>query len=336
MVSASRSCSRRHVVPRPRGDAADFVAAVGTAIDEGRYDVVFGGGDDWAAALATYADRFPATVAHPPADVVLASLDKVGLTRRAAAVGLRSPRTAVASPTVLDAWDGPVVVKCRTHWRPGQLHELRIEARRYADMASARARVDLLRAAGFEPVLQEPIDGVMESLIGLFHDGRLLGRVHQVSTALWPTPSGVTCRAVTVAVDEDLARRATALLAGLDWSGLVQLQFLRDSAGVPHLIDLNGRFFGSMALSVAAGPNLPDAWGRRVLGQVLPELPDGRPGVRFGWAAGDLRRARVERRGGLTNDVGSVLRWLPGAASSVWDPRDPGPTLTLVRERLRR
>ncbi|MGY2065858.1 hypothetical protein [Blastococcus sp. SYSU DS0619] len=113
----------------------------------------------------------------------------------------------------------------------------------------------------------------------------------------------------------------------------MQLQFLRDRAGTRHLIDLNGRFFGSMALAVAAGPNLPDAWGRRVLGEPATSLSDGATGVRFAWAAGDLRRAAVERRGGLVRDLGGVLRWLPGSTGSVWDVRDPGPALTLLRER---
>ncbi|WP_324275050.1 ATP-grasp domain-containing protein [Blastococcus brunescens] len=297
--------------------------------------MVFGGGDDWMAALATYADAIPAAVAHPDADVVMAALDKVELARRAPAAGLTAPRTEPATAAALASWAGPVVVKSRAHWHRGLRHELRIEARRYADVATAMPRVQRLTKAGLRPVLQEPVDGTLEALVGLVHDGRLLGRLRQRSLALWPTPSGVTCRAETLAVDEDLARGAVALLADLRWSGLVQLQFLRDRRGVPHLIDLNGRFFGSMALTVAAGANLPDAWGRQALGEDLPDLPDGRPGVRFLWAAGDLRRARIERRGGVLADAGSLLRWLPGAVTSVWDPRDPRPTATLVRERLR-
>ncbi|WP_324277209.1 ATP-grasp domain-containing protein [Blastococcus brunescens] len=297
MVSASRGCSRRHAVPRPRGDAACFVDAVRRAVAEGGYDIVFGGGDDWMAALATYRDGIPVAVAHPPADVVHAALDKVGLAHRATAAGIRAPRTQLATPAALTAWRGPVVVKCRAHWRPNQGHELRIEARRYPDVSNSVDRVRLLTDAGFEPVLQEPIDGTLEALIGIVHDGRLLGRVHQQALALWPTPSGVTCRARTIPVDDNLAARATRLLADLGWSGLVQLQFLRNSDDVPYLIDLNGRFFGSMALANAAGPNLADAWGRQVLGEPMPALGDARPSVRFLWTAGDLRRACVERRG---------------------------------------
>ena len=336
MVTASRAATHRHVVPRPRGTCGDFVTAVQSAVKAGGYDVVLGGGDDWMAALATYAPVIPSVVAHPSADVVAAALDKLGLARRAARAGLRAPRTEAADGAALRSWTGPVVVKTRAHWHPGQRHELRIEARRYPDPAAALPRLRVLADAGFEAVLQQPVDGTLESLVGVVADGRLHGLVHQRSPGLWPTPSGVTSRAHTVPPDRALAAGAERLLEDLGWSGLVQLQFLRDRTGTPFLIDLNGRFFGSMALALAAGANLPDAWARQALGEPLPHLTEGRPGVRFLWTAGDVRRALVERRGGLLADLASVVRLLPGAVTSVWDRRDPGPTTTLVLERLSR
>ncbi|MGY1834769.1 ATP-grasp domain-containing protein [Blastococcus sp. SYSU DS0510] len=336
MVSASRSCRRSHPVPRPRGHLDDFVRAVRDAVAGGGYDVVFGSGDDWMAALAVCAEAIPAVVVHPPADVALAALDKAGLAQRAADAGVPVPRTEVATAEALATWSGPVVVKCRAHWQPGLRQELRIEARRYPDAGRARSRVALLEGAGFEALLQEPVDGEMEALVGLLHEGRLHGRVQQRALRLWPTPSGVTSRAVTVPVDEALAAATTRLLTDLGWSGLVQLQFLRDDQGTLRLVDLNGRFFGSLALSTAAGPNLPDAWARQALGLPLPELPDGSTGVRYLWTAGDLRRAAAERRGGAVTDALSVLRWFPGAVESVWDRRDAGPALALATRRLRR
>lgn len=100
---------------------------------------------------------------------------------------------------------------------------------------------------------------------------------------------------------------------------------------------MNGRFLGSMALAIAAGSNLADAWGRQVIGAPLPQLQDGRPGVRYLWAAGDVRRAHRERRGGLVVDLGSTLvAALSKNASSIWDVRDVGPALHLARSILRR
>lgn len=336
LVMASRWCAQRHVVPRPRGNAEGFITGVRRAVADGGYDVVFGAADDWMAALSTYRKELDARVAHPPQHVVFSALDKVRLADRAAGAGLAAPQTEVATDDALTAWEGPVMVKCRAHWSPGQQHTYRIEARRFANVDAAAERVRYLRDAGFEPVLQRPIDGQLGALIGLMHHGQLVGRVQQRTSRLWPTPSGVSARAETVAVDEDLAKRAAVLLDDLGWTGLVELQFLIDSGGVPHLIDLNGRFYGSMALANAAGPNLPDAWGRQVLEMEVPALADAPAGVRFSWLVGDLRRAHVERRGGLVRDIASTLWWARSAHKSVWDIRDLGPTWNLVRGRVSR
>lgn len=64
MVGASRTCEATHVVPRPRGDMGAFVDGVREAVQHGAYQVVFGGGDDWMAALSAYRDQIPAVVAH--------------------------------------------------------------------------------------------------------------------------------------------------------------------------------------------------------------------------------------------------------------------------------
>lgn len=335
MVAASRWCAQRHRVARPRGDGQQFVGDVRRAVREQGYDVVFGGADDWMAALAHYREALPASVAHPGVRTVAAALDKVELTERARRAGLSAPRSEPATAAALAGWAGPVVVKCRTHWQPGQVQQHRIEARSYPDATSAGPRVEAVRAAGLEPVLQERVTGRLGALIGLFSDGRLTGRVQQMTTGLWPTPSGVSSRAQTVPVDEALAAAAERLLTGLGWSGLVELQFLTGDDGVPHLTDLNGRFYGSLALAEAARPGLVDLWGRLVLGEPLSPLPDGRVGVRYAWIAGDLRRSGVERRGGLVADLVDTMRWTARSRHSVWDVRDPGPALYLLSGRLR-
>lgn len=334
MLTATRACARRHDVPRPRGDGSAFVDGVRRAVTEGSYGIVFGAGDDWMAALAAYREDIPAPVAHPPTPAVNAGLDKLALTRAAHGAGIDAPRTEPVNAETLAAWQGPVVIKSRTHWAPDQVRPHRIEARRFPDVGAARERIEHLDRAGAEPVLQQPVEGHLSALIGLFHDGRLDGRVQQVTARLWPTPNGVSTRARTVTVDHDLATRAERLLGSIGWSGLVELQFLRDDADTPHLIDLNGRFYGSMALADAARPGLAHTWALRVLGEPTDPLPDGRAGVRYSWTAGDLRRAAVERRGGLVRDMVDSLRWSKGSHHSVWDLRDLGPTRRLTTERL--
>ncbi|WP_200716743.1 MULTISPECIES: hypothetical protein [Brachybacterium] len=308
--------------------------AVNRAIADGDYDVVFGGGDDWMAALSAHRFEIDARVAHPEFSVVEAALDKLRLTELAHEVGLAAPHTELATPEALASWRGPVVVKCRTHWSPGRTEALRIEAKLFEHAADARQRLDFIQAAGEQAVLQQPVSGQLGAVIGVYHGGRLDARVQQVTSRLWPTPNGVSTRARTVPVDDLLVATCERLLETLNWRGLVELQFLTGPDGVPHLIDLNGRFFGSMALTNAARPGVADLWGQLVLGDAVMSLPDAPAGVRFSWTAGDLRRATVERRRTLARDVLDTLRWSAQATQSVWDPRDPAPTMRVMTERF--
>ncbi|GAA1142839.1 ATP-grasp domain-containing protein [Nesterenkonia lutea] len=334
MVTASNACAHRHVVARPRGDGSAFVSGVQEAVRSGRYDIVFGAGDDWMAALAEFRDQIPAPVAHPRASAVRTALDKLELAEAAARAGLAAPRTVAGTPEALRFWIGPVVVKCREHWSPGQTRPHRIEAQRFDRPQEALGQLDRITASGARAVLQKPIDGSLSALVGLFHRGRLDGRVQQVSSRVYPTPNGVSTRAHTVPVDSALASRAEALLSDIGWEGLVELQFLLDEHGTPHLIDLNGRFYGSMALADAARPGLAHTWALRTLGEPAARLEDAPEGHRYVWGAGDVRRALVERRENLSQDLRETVLWGRGARHSVWDPRDMGPTRQLVLDRL--
>lgn len=336
LVGASRSVGPTHVVPRPRGSLAPFVQAVTDAVEAEGYDLVIGTGDDWMAGLAHAADELPVPVATPPAPVVGRALDKLSLAEAGRAAGLAAPDTWVPSADVDPrAVPLPVVVKARAHWRPGVTRRHRVEARLCRRPEEVADQLSRMRAQGEEPVLQRPVDGRLGALVGIMHRGRLTARVQQQATHVWPTPSGASARAVTVPVDPALARRCEAMLRTLGWDGLVELQFLTDDAGTSWLIDLNGRPFGSLALSESARPGMVDAWVRSTLGRPVPELGDGRAGVRYHWLAGDLRRAQVERRGGLVRDVGTSLRWAVGARHSLARVDDPGPVTHLITARLR-
>src|SRR5206468_440676 len=110
------------------------------------------------------------------------------------------------------------------------------------------------------------------------------------------------------------------------WHGLAQVQFVVPDDGVPRMIDLNPRFYGSLALAVASGSDFPALWAALATGRpVAPAAP--RTGVRYHWLGGDLRRALVERRGGLLRDVASCVAWSPGTVNGVWSAKDPRPAL---------
>lgn len=329
LAAGSRHVRRRHEVPAPGGDGERFAGAVARAVREGAYEVVFASTDAGLLALSAVRERVPAVVAHPPHAALLRALDKLELTRAARRAGLAVPRTALPDGGAPLA--PPAIVKERL---PG---DRPLEARIVACAGELRDAVGRLRADGREAIVQEVVHGRLVALTVVCDaDARPVARVQQEALRTWPGDVGRSVRARTVAVDEPLAARVAALLADLRWSGLAQLQFIAPPDGAPRLIDLNGRFYGSLALALAAGVNLPATWAALALGRPAPE-GDGRPGARYHWLQCDLRQARQERRGGsVWTDALGCLAWAVGARRCTWHPSDPVPAARALAALARR
>lgn len=335
LARVSRSVARWHPSEPPQAGLDAFVATVGAAISHGGYDVVFPGGDAELLALAYARDRLAAVVPYPAYETVARIVDKADVTRAAERAGIATPRWDVQDD--LDAFPLPAVVKARRRWLPQRsvpperLHTVRVEHR-----DELRKRAADLRVAGAEPFVQEVIAGdLVAYIVVLAPGGEVVAEFQQRAEGLWPPGAGVSTRARRMPVDPRLSERLLRLLADIGWWGLVEAQFLVDRDGSPYLLDLNARIYGSLALACAAGSNLPAAWGAVALGDMPdPALAD-RP-TRYQWLEGDLRRALVERRGGLVRDVASSTAFAFGATHSIISLRDPFPAAVAAWEIARR
>ena len=67
------------------------------------------------------------------------------------------------------------------------------------------------------------------------------------------------------------------------------VEFKRDERdGSLKLMEINGRFWGSLQLAVDAGVDFPSILVDMACGNPLQSVPPYRPGVRLRWLAGDL------------------------------------------------
>jgi predicted ATP-grasp superfamily ATP-dependent carboligase len=147
-------------------------------------------------------------------------------------------------------------------------------------------------------VAQEHIRGhLMAVSLVVGRDVRAVASFQQRAHRTWPPGAGPSSLAVSVALDSGLAERAAGLLSAAGYWGLAELQFI-DDARKPALIDINTRFYGSLALALASGVNLPAMWHAVALGQD-PAVNDGyRIGVRYRWLEGEFIAA-IHGRPGL-------------------------------------
>jgi predicted ATP-grasp superfamily ATP-dependent carboligase len=327
-AGGSRSIHRMHAVPPPH-DLKTFVKAVNAAIVAGGYEVIFGAGDAEVLALSALRKSVRGIVPYAEHDKVLRALDKVRLMEAAAAAGLDVPPSVEPTEDALRAARYPLIVKAGSHWLPDKATgPARVEARRVGSPDEAISVIEGLRQKASSILVQEVVEGDLLAYTCLVDEaGKVVVDVQQRADRLWPPGSGVSVRATTERVDEELRNKIAPLLADLGWFGLAQLQFLAAEDGIAYLIDLNGRFYGSLSLALAAGCDVASAWANLATERPI-EVADARPGVRYQWLEGDLRRALVERRGGRLADIVSCFRFARGAAHSVWSPRDPVPALS--------
>jgi predicted ATP-grasp superfamily ATP-dependent carboligase len=333
LAAASRHVSAFHAVPAPEAGLAGFATAVRVAVERERSEVVFASSDADLLALSAARADIPAVVPYPEDAILRRALDKGELTVAARRAGLAVPRTSEDG----DELPLPVIVKERLH-APAPDASGTFAGAAVDDRATVRSLVAEIRARGAHPLVQERIAGRLGALTVLCdREQRIVARVQQETLRVWPGDVGTSARARTVAIDDALSARVARLLADLGWFGLAQIQFLTPDGGAPHLIDFNGRFYGSLALAIGAGVNLPAMWARLATGRGAPAHIDAATGVRYQWLEADLRQARQDRRGGsVAADALDCLRWSVGATHSTWRLTDPRPGLRAAAAVLRR
>ncbi|MGE5700849.1 MAG: ATP-grasp domain-containing protein [Arthrospira platensis] len=307
--------------------ALTFVEALERVVAEHDYDLVFPSSDGEMLVLSAERERIGALVPYASHETLLKAVDKRGLADAARAAGLATPPSAPSAGEARALWgEGPVVVKESLHGTfnaAGEFNHLAPES--YPDTTAAEPHVERIRMAGGEPLVQPLIAGDLMAFSSVLDgQGRMLARVQQIAERTYPRQAGLSVRARTTAVEENLAEQAGCLLRSLGWLGLCELQFIVPPSGPPVLLDLNGRFYGSMSLAIAAGVNLPDLWARAAMKLAVSSAVDARAGVSYQWLEGDLRAAREDSRG-MLRDAADCLRYGRGANASIWSVEDPMP-----------
>jgi hypothetical protein len=104
-----------------------------------------------------------------------------------------------------------------------------------------------------------------------------------------PLTGGVSVRRRSIPLDHALRRHTTTLLGAIGWHGVAMVEYKYDPWTDEYvLMEINGRFQASTALSLDAGLNLPHLVATLFAGAPLPEVPHYRVGVEERWLRGDI------------------------------------------------
>ncbi|MBB1472224.1 ATP-grasp domain-containing protein [Luteimonas sp. MC1782] len=157
------------------------------------------------------------------------------------------------------------------------------------------------------PVIQERLTGRKFKQEGIFVGGHSVANVvYQILRCKEPDLFGTSTLRETLDHPE-LAGYAVDALSALNWNGVYNTDWICDEEGTPHLIDINGRLSGALAICYAAGVDIPWMWYQMAIGRV-PDPQLAEPGVRARWLLGDMIGVVQHLRAGAFRQMLQIFR----------------------------
>jgi len=183
----------------------------------------------------------------------------------------------------------PIVVKPSRSKIAGTITHVKASTL-YAHSESELRRIIL----SFDPVqypllIQERIIGDGVGIFACYNDGQEIAYFSHHRLREKPPSGGVSVFRESFPVDERLQRYASKLLHALQWHGVAMVEFKEDlKRGGYKLMEINGRFWGSLQLAIDAGVDFPLLLAKIALRQNVEKIQNYRMNVKTRWLWGDI------------------------------------------------
>jgi predicted ATP-grasp superfamily ATP-dependent carboligase len=107
-------------------------------------------------------------------------------------------------------------------------------------------------------MVQEMVNGEGVGIFTLFHEGKPMAVFNHRRIREKPPWGGVSAVSESLELDPYANKYAFKLLEMLHWEGPAMIEFKKDNMrGVPVLMEINARFWGSLQLAIDAGVDFP-------------------------------------------------------------------------------
>lgn len=361
LAGSSRYCSERLCYPSPMQAPQDFQAWLVDTIANRKYEVLIAMTDVTTFLVAQIREALAPYVrlTLPSEHEILLAQDKGYMLALGKRLGVACPETYMLEDDerledVASKVSYPVVIKPRFSWtlRQGQWVPGKVE---YAHSAEELiAKYEKSHAKIPRPLIQEKIDGEGKGVFLLLWNGELKAAFCHRRLREKPPWGGVSVYRDSIPLDQEMLKKSLTLLQAIGWQGPAMVEYKVDSRdGQAKLMEVNGRFWGSLQLGVDAGINFPLILYRLALGEDVPVQLDYKVGVKSRWLLGDLDQLLIQlthsrRENGFSRATTSKLQagldfmkfWEKDLHYEVFRFEDPGPGWyewkSYVRETTRR
>ena len=252
----SRYCARRLVYPSPQQFPNQFIEFILREIKKKHYDCLFPMEEETLLSLAKYHSEISkhTYILTPDLKKIEFVRDKGNLIRFAGANGIPTPKTLYSLPTSSSSTIPiPAVIKPRISSGSFGI----VYVKKSGDLGSSYQSVNKRYPL---PLIQEWIpDGA-----GTFGLSALFDEASNVKAAfvhkklrMYPIQGGPSTLAEGVEHPQ-IMELGLSLLKSLNWVGVGMVEFKVDPRdGIPKLMEVNPRFWGSLQLAIVSGVDFP-------------------------------------------------------------------------------
>lgn len=297
LASASKYCWESFTYPSPYDDGPGFVSRLLDCVKRYQITAVFPMSDMAMMHIGQHRQEFEeyTVVPMPQIEVFNHLSDKYRLMRLAAALGVPIPETIFVpnghvDEVITSIHHFPVVVKpalslinINGYWKKTSVHY----AANAEEISQLYREVDYLQQPS---LVQRRIQGQGQGIFVLLNHGEPVSLFAHRRLREKPPSGGVSVLRESIALPQPATEYALRLLQHVGWHGVAMVEFKVDSQSkTPLLMEVNGRFWGSLQLAIDAGVNFPYLLYQVAIGQQISPHSNGyRVGIKTRWLLGDV------------------------------------------------
>ncbi len=182
----------------------------------------------------------------------------------------------------------PAVVKPVESWLWGEQQGVRLICHLVTTPDEARRAVEELTQDGGNILFQQFLSGKREAISFLYAHGTMYARFAQWAKRMQPPLGGTSVYRQSIAIPEDIGEQAERLIREIELEGYSEVEFRRDSAGKPYLMEVNPRLSASVEVAVRAGVDFPYLLYQWANGDPIDRVEHYRTGSWMRYLEGDL------------------------------------------------
>lgn len=297
LSGASKFCRESFTYPSPTANLREFLSAVKSESLRRGIRVIFPMTEVSMAAVLEHQEELE-SFALPFVDFYKfdAVTNKWNLLQLAQQLKITIPQThyigdARSLERVYPILKFPVVLKPYRSmvWNNGHCTPASVSyANSLRELEKTVAQYEFFRRSPF--LLQQYVCGQGHGIFALYDQGKVVATFAHRRLRENPPSGGVSVLCESVEKNPEAWRMAKTLLDHVGWHGVVMVEFKVTADGAPYLMEVNGRFWGSLQLAIDAGVDFPWLLYQLATGQPV-DHSDGYPTeVRSRWLLGDLAR----------------------------------------------